>query len=254
MLHRLSTRLHLPVALLVIVLQRAPQIYHGLLSRVSLPSIQAVQKAFFASASLGAAHAVSGATVTRYSVNNSNYTIGAQLIIHRETGEEGDPVQIGISNTLTPEFWTVEGDLPPGLRMTDFQQQANLVEGNFNASAPFLLGNYTQAGDYVLTLKPWSVLNGEQTTAPQALTITFQIAEGTPQPTVPPKLHFEKSQDTLVLTWDTGSDTGYRLTRSTDLATWTPIELPTENADGQTRASAALQPNQDDYFRFEPLP
>lgn len=252
MLRRILTKTQIPLALLILILQRAPQTYSFFLNRLALPSTQIIQKAFLATASLGAAHALSGATVSRYSVNNSNYTIGAQLIIHRETGQEGDPVQIGISNTITPQSWTVQGELPPGLRMTDFLQQAEPVDGIFNASAPYLLGNYTSAGNYVVTLTPWSGLDGTGDNAPKDLTITFQIEEGPPAPATPPQISFERSDNTVTLVWETDAANGYQLTKSSNLESWTPIPSPAPETNGQTRLALNPAPEQTEFYRFEP--
>lgn len=251
MLQRLTAKLYLPVALLIIVLQRAPQIYHTFFSRITLPSLQFVQKAFFTTSALGATHALSGATVSRYSVGDSTYTVGAQLILHRETGKVGDLVQIGLSNTVTAVSWTVEGELPAGLRMTDIFQQTQLSDGVINTAFPYLLGNYNQEGNYLVTLTPWSELNGQGEKPPQALSITFQVAAGDPQPSTPPKIRFQRSDDTLQLSWPTADAAGYQLTRSTDLVNWSPITPQTQSDGEDTLAQFPVSPSTSAFYRFE---
>ncbi|MBK1878884.1 hypothetical protein JIN87_18520 [Pelagicoccus mobilis] len=224
--------------------------YTTLVSRISLPSVQIVQKAILTSAALGSTHALSGATTSEYRVNDSSYRIRNATILHPESGQVGDKVDIEFSNTITPASWEVtQGELPDGLRLTDFLEQAELVDGKINASSLLILGTYTKAGNYGITLKPWSEANGEGETAPQNLSITFQIAEGQ---LPPPEISYRKTEVHLVLSWDTDSGQGFELKHSRDLSIWSsPSPITSSEEDGQTKVTIPLSEIDSDYYRLE---
>jgi len=236
--------------LLVLVLQRAPQLISTLVPRLSLPAVQIVQKAIFTAAALGGAHAVSGASETQYRVNDSRYRIRNSTILHPETAKVGDTADIAISNSITAGSWElVQGQLPDGLRLTDFLEQAEMVEGTINASSLLILGTFTKAGNFGITLKPYSEANLGGSAAPQNLTITFEIAEG--QLTAP-DLSYSRTELHLILSWNTADGQGFELKRSDDLATWT-IASPLESVpDGdRTSVTLPLDGSASEFYRLE---
>ncbi|MDQ8199868.1 hypothetical protein QEH56_17020 [Pelagicoccus enzymogenes] len=219
------------------------------LSRLSVPSVQILQKAFFTTAGLAAPHALSGATVSKYNVNESTYTVANKSILHIESGQVGIRTTIDISNTVTAASWTIDGELPPGLVATDIFNEAQLIDGVINTPFPVIKGTPTTPGPYGLILKPWSLKDGQGNTAPQLLSIAFDIsaADGPP-----PKLHYQRNQQTLTLYWTTAEVGSYQLTRSTDLVQWAPITLtPIQNGD---QSSIQIPLTQTEFYRFAPNP
>ncbi|MDQ8180727.1 hypothetical protein [Pelagicoccus sp. SDUM812005] len=252
MLARINIKLRLSLAVLVFLLQRAPNLPAGLLSRLSLPSIQIVQKAFIAAASLAAPHAVSGATTSKYNVNDASYTVANKSILHIEPAQVGLKTKIDISNTITAASWTIEGEMPPGLVATDIFDEVQLVDGVINTPFPVIKGTPTAPGPYGLILKPWSLKDGQGNTAPQLLGLAFDIAPEDPAPSTPPRLGYQRQADTITLYWTTDEAASYQLTRSTDLALWDPVTLtPVQNGD---QSSIQIPLTQFEFYRFAPAP
>lgn len=253
-LYRSFQKLHLPLAVLIILLQRAPQIYSTLLARIGAPSVQIIQKAFFAATALAAPHAVSGATSSKYKVNAKTYNLGNGDVSHFETGQVGESVGISISNTVTAASWRIEGELPPGLTLTDTFQETFVADGIINAAFIQLIGTPTEEGIYPFKLRPWSQINGQGNDAPGDLAIFFTIDPGAPPvPSDPPSIRYTKNADTLTLTWNSSEATDFQLVRSTDLKTWSPVQENAAESNGESSMQVSLLESDVNFYRFEPI-
>lgn len=251
--YRSFQKLHLPLAVVIILLQRAPQLYSSLLARLSQPSIQIVQKAILTSAALAAPHAVSGATKSQYKVDEATYNLGNGDVSHPETAKVGENVAIEISNTVTAASWTLSNSLPPGLRITDTFEEVEVENGVINAGFIRLIGTPTQEGIFAFKLRPWSMVNAGGTDAPGDLVIFFTVEESDLPPPPPPTIRFTKNEDTLTLTWNSSEATAYQLVSSTALTSWTPVTQQAAESNGESSIQIPLLESEDTFFRFELL-
>ncbi len=245
-------KLHLPLAVLIILLQRAPQVYSSLIARFSQTSIQIVQKAIFTTSVIATPHAVSGATKSKYNVDEATYNLGTGDVSHFETGKVSEVVAIDISNTVTAASWTLAGELPPGLRITDTFAEEEVVNGVINAGYIRLVGTPTQEGVFAFKLRPWSLVNAGGTDAPGDLAIFFTIEESDQPPPAPPTLRYTKSEDTLTLKWTSSEASNYQLVSSTSLTSWAPVTQQATESNGESSIQIPLQETEDTFYRFEP--
>src|SRR5665213_2866042 len=108
--HRRCSRLNLPIAALVALLQRSPAVrllVAGSDYVTASPVGTMLRSAAAAAASLGAINALSGATTLIESNNQSSLSI--------PVGSPMQPVIFGVNNTINLGSWLVGGSVPPGL-------------------------------------------------------------------------------------------------------------------------------------------
>ncbi|MBP8256975.1 MAG: hypothetical protein KAX37_06585 [Opitutaceae bacterium] len=159
--HRLRY-LHLPAALLTLLLQRAPLLRLALGSESGLSSTAAtILRSVFAGAALGSWHALAGATqLTTNPAQPISGTVGVPLTV--VFAFTGGSVSSGGS-------YEVKGQFPPGMTVTNLQ--GDLLNADFGE----LKGTPTTAGSYSLSIRGFSERNkkgvGGQITFPLGITI-----------------------------------------------------------------------------------
>jgi hypothetical protein len=164
---RLRAHASLPVALLLTLLQRVPEL-PGLTRTGSVfaqaPGMAVVlRSALMAAGSLGALHSVAGASVLVSSLPSPvQSTVGVPIT----------PVGFTISNTGAVGSWKITGAFPPGLTLMDPETKTFItgpgvldaatpitsVNGSSTPSSnlhPVLLGTPTREGSYVFQLQAW---------------------------------------------------------------------------------------------------
>jgi len=165
--HRLRC-LHIPVAILSLLLQRAPMLRLGISAESALSnSIAAILKGVFGAAALGSYHALAGATqLTTNPAPPVSGTVGVPLTV--VFAFTGGSVSSGGS-------YEVKGQFPPGMTVTGLQ--GDLLNADFGE----LKGTPLTAGSYRLNIRGFSERNkkgvGGQITFP--LDITIQAATAT---------------------------------------------------------------------------
>lgn len=137
--------LHLPAALLSILLQRAPMLRSVASAEASLGSpISALWRSAFAAAALGGYHALAGATqLTSSPSSPASATVGQSFTL----------VFAVIGAPATAASYEVRGTLPPGLSIP------GLSGDLLNASTGTLTGTPTTAGSYTMLVRAWNSPN-----------------------------------------------------------------------------------------------
>ena len=165
-------RLNLPVAGLLILLQRTPLLRLATGGgELSAPTrIVALLKSAFATvASLGAVHSLAGAT--RFVISSANVvgTVGTPIT----------PVVFSVSGAAVPAgSFRFTGSLPPGIAV-----QNTAANGVLNASSGIISGTPTAAGTFTLSILAFERINGSgDTYGPE--TVTFIISGGANAPPV----------------------------------------------------------------------
>jgi hypothetical protein len=166
---KLARRLNLPVAGLLILLQRTPllRLAGGGGEFSAPPRIVALLKSAFATAaSLGAVHSLAGAT--RFVVSSSNVlgTVGTPIA----------PVVFTVSGaSIPPGSFRFTGSLPPGVAV-----QNTAANGVLNASTGIISGTPTAAGTFVLSILAFERINGSgDTYGPENVTFVITGAAAT---------------------------------------------------------------------------
>jgi hypothetical protein len=168
--------LNLPGALLVAVLQRVPaiKVASNAESALVASSVGAVLRSALATvASLGAVHALAGATA--FVVSRPNPIAGT-------VGTAFTPLYFTYTGTpAQPLSFRVVGTLPPGLSFVP----APTTAGYVNATTPFITGTPTTAGSYTVRVQGYNNLNGTGETNNELMPLEFTI---TGAATVPPNI------------------------------------------------------------------
>ncbi|MDQ8180726.1 hypothetical protein [Pelagicoccus sp. SDUM812005] len=216
----LSARLHLSLALLLLVLQRSPALkllLHAKHLQASAPVARILQSFALPAAALATPHALSGASTSSYTVeyiNTPEVKVGVTAVI-------------SFSNSITPQSWTLAGELPPGLRVTDLRQRKDLVDGVIATGLGLLVGTPTQAGTYDFVLTPWSNPDGTGETAPEpdpgALRLSITVLPDDTAPSAAPEITFTTHPGSIDLSWQADAALGFTLAESSDLQAWTPV-------------------------------
>ncbi len=154
--------LHLPAALLSLLLQRAPLLRLALGSESGFSStVASILRSAFATAALGSYHALAGATqLTTNPAQPVSGTVGVPLtVVFALTG----------GSVTTGGSYEVKGQFPPGMTVTNLQ--GDLLNADFGE----LKGTPTTAGSYTLSIRGFSERNkkgvGGQITFPLGITI-----------------------------------------------------------------------------------
>ncbi|MDQ8184993.1 hypothetical protein [Pelagicoccus sp. SDUM812002] len=244
-----SARLHLALGMLMLILQRSPivkMIAYTKHLQPNAPVVRIIQSIAIPAATLAAPHAVSGASTSSYDVeyiNTPELKVGVEAVIK-------------FSNTITPRSWTIEGNLPPGMRVTDLRLRKSAVNGVITADIGIITGTPNQAGTYDLVLTPWSNVDGTGDTAPEpepgALRIKLTVLPDQTTPLVAPVIVFKKQNNTLTLNWDATAADGFSLKESYDLGTWLPINQEPTISDGDASIIFPLTSSVSVFYRLEP--
>lgn len=165
--HRHLPWLNLPVAALLALLQRTPVVRVAASAEqlvIASPVGHVLRSAVAAAASLGAVHALAGATqfsVTRTSVAG---TVGVAI---------SPSIGFSVTGALTPAGSYRIANLPPGVTVS------GAVNGVLNSSAGVISGTPTAAGTYSTTILAYEFNNATGDAFGPA-TVTFVIAAATP--------------------------------------------------------------------------
>ncbi len=160
-LYRRLPWLHLPAGILIALLQRTPvlKVTAAAADRVAISPVGQLLRAAFTAATLGAMHSRAGATTFVISPSrNINGTVGTPIdVVFTYTGTPSPP-----------QFFNVNGALPPGLAFNPA-----LTFGAVRSGTPTISGTPTQAGTFTIRVQGVG-LAGQ---GPQE-TITFTITGG----------------------------------------------------------------------------
>ncbi|MBK1878883.1 hypothetical protein [Pelagicoccus mobilis] len=239
----LSARLHLALGILMLILQRSPilkLLAHAQHLQLGTPVARIIQAFALPAASLATPHALSGATNSSYSVDPDNPF----------TGKVGETVVIGFSINITPKSWSVDGDIPPGLRITDLRQRIEVENGLLVSSFGVISGDPTEAGSWDLTLTPWGNEDGTGEGPPTPLVITITIEPGETLPPTPPELSFERSDQTLAIIWQIDPNHNFTTVTSTDFKAWAPISATPQINGGQARIELPITSRENAFYRL----
>jgi hypothetical protein len=156
--YRRYSRLNLPIAALLAVLQRSPAVrwvVAGAEYVTASPIGALLRPAGVAAAALGAVDAMAGATTLIESNNQPSVTI--------PVGSAMQPVIFGVNNTINLGSWLIGGSLPPGLSLVAAEGGASLTgpgvldatsaQKDIDNTTPILEGTPTAAGSYTFTLQ-----------------------------------------------------------------------------------------------------
>lgn len=170
-LHRLPL-LGLPGALLLALLQRTPAVPSAATSAagaiIASPLGAVLRAAFTGATSLGAVHALAGAT---------SFIVSPRSPI---SGTAGVPIATVVftytGTPAAPASWRITGSLPPGLSFIPAPSSGGII----NANTPRIAGTPTAGGTFTIRVQGYNNLNatGDTSNAPE--TITFNITGATP--------------------------------------------------------------------------
>ncbi len=166
--------LNFSTATLIALLQRTPILrVVATAEKFSLraPAASILKAACATTASLGAVHALAGATaLSPTTPNPASTTVGvATLIAFTVRGAETPPAS-----------FTVGGNVPPGLTFAPLGSSAGgITSGNINGSTIQLSGTPTAAGSFTLSIRGWEGANGTLTSALFSYTINVAAAANT---------------------------------------------------------------------------
>ena len=137
--------MHLPVALLSVLLQRAPLLRTAVTAELTWSStIGALLRGAFAATAMGGYHALAGATQLQTTPTSP------------VSGTVGQPFTVVFAVTGAPApaaSYEIRGALPPGLSIP------GLTGDRLNGNAGSLSGTPTAAGTYQLNLRAWAGIN-----------------------------------------------------------------------------------------------
>ena len=153
---------HLPVAMLITLLQRAPasrvlSIIEDLVT--ASPAGSLLKSAAAVAASLGTLNSLAGAseTVVADPATQSLGTVGQG--IHTPTGGVEGLINFTASPYAAASF-SLSGNLPPGLTFTDSNEDVTLTgPGVVNNALVVIFGTPTTAGVYTITMTAWQDAN-----------------------------------------------------------------------------------------------
>jgi hypothetical protein len=161
--------INLPGALLLALLQRTPVLRVAATAEelvIASPIGVVLRSGIAAAASLGAMHALVGATQF---ITNRPSPIAATA------GQAIAPVSFTYTGTPTPPAsFLVVGSLPPGLAFIPLPNARGVV----NSSTPFITGTPTQAGNFTITVQGYNSPNAIGNTNGVLVPITFNVAVG----------------------------------------------------------------------------
>lgn len=213
-LRLLRTRLQLPAAVLIALLQRTPvvrvlTVADELIASSPLGAI--LKSAVAAVASLGAIHSLAGATVLQSSQNSP---------VSTKVGTSTTQVAFTVTNTINIMSWAVGGSLPPGMALVASEDPSKVLSGpgmldatgggvddgyggmigGISSTTPVLRGTPTTAGNYTFTLKAYefAALSGLESST-FSFTVNVAAADITGPTNVAPSFAAQP-QSTSVLT------------------------------------------------------
>ncbi len=170
-LHRLPL-LGLPGALLLALLQRTPALPAAATSSagaiIASPLGAVLRAAFTGATSLGAVHALAGATA---------FTVSPRSPI---SGTVGVPIATVVftyvGTPAAPASWRITGSLPPGLSYVQSISSGGII----NARTPQIAGTPTAGGTFTIRVQGYNNLNATGDTSNSPETITFNITGALP--------------------------------------------------------------------------
>jgi hypothetical protein len=155
---RRFSRLNLPIAALIALLQRSPAVQMlvaGSQYAAASPAGAVLRSAAAAAVSLGAINALSGATTLIESNNQPSLTV--------PVGSAMQPVIFGVNNTINLGSWQLTGTLPPGLSLVAAENGSSLKgpgvldatnpKNDIFNTTPILEGTPTATGSYTFYLQ-----------------------------------------------------------------------------------------------------
>lgn len=164
--HRLHW-VNVPAMLLIALLQRTPLLRLAAVAEerlVASPVSSILRSAVAWAASLGAVHALAGATT---------FVISRGTPI---TGTVGQPITSFFFTytgaPASPASWRVTGSLPPGLSFTPAPNANNII----NSSTPSVSGTPTQAGTFTVFVQGFNAPNATGDTNNTQVAISFTIS------------------------------------------------------------------------------
>ncbi|EDY84765.1 hypothetical protein VDG1235_4398 [Verrucomicrobiia bacterium DG1235] len=209
----------------------------------SEPTIRILQSIALPAAVLGAPRAISGASQSEYTVEPGNPAL-AQV---------GETIVIGFSINIAPQSWTISGDIPPGLRLTDLRLRLDPVDNILATHYGVITGTPTQAGTYQLTLTPWGNEDGTGDTAPTPLRLDIVISPSDTPPPNAPDLRFSQQNQTLSLSWEDLPQNPYQLQVSSDLETWSPSTQVPTTSGSKPSIRISITEAENSFYRLAPV-
>ncbi|MBI4625978.1 MAG: immunoglobulin domain-containing protein [Verrucomicrobia bacterium] len=186
--------INLPGALLMALLQRTPVLRVVSTAEellVASPIGATVRSAIAAAASLGAMHALVGATQFVVFVGNTQLPINRPSEISATVGQAIAPVSFTYTGTPTPPVsFLITGSLPPGLAFIPLPNASGVV----NSSTPVINGTPTQAGVFTIGVQGFNSPNATGNTNGVLVPITFNVAAA---PAVPPTIVAQPANQTV---------------------------------------------------------
>ncbi len=244
-----SARLHFALGLLMLILQRSPvlkMLAYAKHLQFTAPIARILQSIALPATALAAPHAVSGATSSSYTVeyiNTPEVKVGTDAVISFE-------------NSITPKSWSIQGDIPPGMRITDLRQRKSVENGVIVTGLGLIVGTPTQAGSYDLILTPWSEDDGTGDTAPEpdpgALRLSITVLPNESPPLVSPEIAFSRNEDQVTLSWQVEQAQGFELKASSNLTVWTTVSSNPIVAEGIARITFPITEIANTFYRLEP--
>jgi len=241
----LSARLHFALGLLLLVLQRSPvlkMLAHAQQLQLNAPIARILQAIALPAVAASTPHALSGATNSTYSVDPQNPF----------QGTVGETVVVGFSINIQPRSWSVSGEVPPGLRVTDLRQRQQLSDGLLVANYGLVSGTPTSAGSWELTLTPWGNDDGTGEGPPDPLILRIEIEADNSEPTLPspPEIKIGRVDDSLTLTWQIDPEHNFQAQVSNDFKTWTSLSAPPAISDGIARIDIPVTSIGNTFYRL----
>ncbi|MDQ8199869.1 hypothetical protein QEH56_17025 [Pelagicoccus enzymogenes] len=245
----LSVRLHWTLVFLLLALQRSPTLKLLLNAKqlqATSPVARILQSIALPAAALSTPHALSGASTSSYDVeyiNTPELKVGVEAVIR-------------FQNTITPLSWSLTGDLPPGMRLTDLRLRKSVVDGVIATDIGIITGVPSQAGTFDIVLTPWSNDDGTGDTAPEpdpgALRLSLSVLPAEEAPLVAPKLSIVRQHSTLSLSWQVDAAQNFRLVSSHDLSTWSPVSTNPLQSGNTASLELPLNDALRKFYRLEP--
>lgn len=246
-----SARLHCALGLLMLVLQRNPVsklLVNAKHLQPNTPVARILQSFALPATALAVPHAVSGAS----SSTNSIYTVE---YINTPEVKVGSEAVISFENSFTPQSWRVQGEIPPGMRITDLRQKKIVENGVIATSLGLIIGTPTQDGTYDLVLTPWSETDGTGETAPEpdpgALHLRIVVLPGESQSPIAPELSISRTEDIVTLSWSIAAAQGFELKTSINLSTWETVSTFPTITDDTARITFTTTKSTPAFYRFQ---
>lgn len=236
----------------MLLLQRSPvlkMLAYAKHLQPNAPIARILQSIALPATALATPHALSGASSSTSSVYTVEYINTPEVTV-------GTDAVISFDNSFNPESWRIQGDIPPGMRITDLRQRKNVENGVIATGLGLIVGTPTQAGTYDLVLTPWSEDDGTGDTAPEpdpgALRLSITVLPNQATPLVSPEINFSRNVDQVTLSWQVDQAHGFELKASSNLTAWTAVSSNPVVNDGVARITFPITEIANTFYRLEP--